>query len=89
MLNYVFFCFDVYRPDEYEDYNKRLMGWNLNEAKKFAYTLKMNWKGMGNCDENVLIFYSLTDNTVCNKLLGALQRSFTLPCLKATTLVSQ
>ena len=40
---------------------------NLNTAKLFSYTNLQRWEDMGQCDENVMIFYSVDDNVVSNK----------------------
>ena len=42
---------------------ERLMAKNLNEAQKFAQTVKQQWK-LGKCGEDVIIFYSQDDKVV-------------------------
>ena len=37
---------------------------NLNAAKLFSYTNLQRWEDMGQCDENVMVFYSVEDNVV-------------------------
>lgn len=39
------------------------MAKNLNEAQKFAQTVKQQWK-LGKCGEDVIIFYSQDDKVV-------------------------
>ena len=40
-----------------------LLDRSLTEAEKFAYTLLNHWT-LGQCDEDIIIFYSLKDNVV-------------------------
>ncbi len=37
---------------------------NLNQAKMFSYVQLIRWEQMGQCDENVMVFYSVEDNVV-------------------------
>ena len=56
--------FKTYIPFYSEDTELEKVSANLNAAKLFSYTNLQRWEDMGQCDENVMVFYSTGDNVV-------------------------